>query len=169
VITIEDFLRTVDYKITDGDPYLWSCYGPNVRSLDYWNGSHSNSVSMSIEFDTKDQTVYEMQVWDGANEREYRWIHPNYVKAHKKESKARGVKRRQSIDDRKFIDIDVEEDILSKARAIYLGEDYDTRLIVPLELNDDELFQMMKLAHERDVTLNQLVEQILTEEIARRS
>lgn len=168
MITIEDFLKTIEYKITDGDVYLWSSYGPDVRSLDYWNGSHPDSVSISIYFDTKDQTVYEMQVWDGKNEREYRWIHPDFIKLHKKETKSYGKKFRQSIDGRKFIDIDMPEDILSKAKAIYLGEDYDTRITIPLELDDGEIFKLMQLAHERDITLNQLVEQLLTEEIERR-
>jgi len=169
MITIEKFLRLVEYKITDSDTYLWSCYGDNVRTLDYWNGSHTDSVSININFDTKNQTVYEMQAWDGKNEREYRWIHPDFAKAYKKESKKRGLKYRNSIDDRKFIDLEVEEDMLEKAGAIYLGEDYDTRITVPLTLDDDEVFQMMKIAHERDITLNELVEQVLLEEIARRS
>jgi predicted HicB family RNase H-like nuclease len=32
---------------------------------------------------------------------------------------------------------------------------------VPIELPDDELFQLMRMAHERDITLNQLVEEAL--------
>jgi len=38
---------------------------------------------------------------------------------------------------------------------------------VPLDLADDELFRLMTLAHERDITLNQMVEQILREVIER--
>lgn len=41
----------------------------------------------------------------------------------------------------------------------------DTRVEVPIELTNDEWFQMMKLAHERDITLNKFVEEILTEAI----
>jgi hypothetical protein len=37
----------------------------------------------------------------------------------------------------------------------------DTRVDVPLNLNQNELFKLMKLAHEQDITLNQLVESIL--------
>ena len=32
---------------------------------------------------------------------------------------------------------------------------------IELELEDDELFKLMQLAHDRDITLNQLVNQIL--------
>ena len=37
----------------------------------------------------------------------------------------------------------------------------DSRTTVEVELDDHEWYQLMKLAHERDITLNQLVEQIL--------
>lgn len=37
----------------------------------------------------------------------------------------------------------------------------DNRVDVPIELTNDEWFSLMKLAHERDITLNQFVEEIL--------
>jgi predicted DNA-binding ribbon-helix-helix protein len=37
------------------------------------------------------------------------------------------------------------------------------RATVEVELDDHEWYELMKLAHERDITLNQLVEQILRE------
>ena len=106
-----------------------------------------------------------MQAWDFDAQREYRWIHPDYLEAYRKEAKSRGIKRRKSIDDRKYIDLEVAEDILGKSRSIFLGEEYDTRVIVPLDLEDDLLFQLMKLAHEADMTLNDFVAYILRQEI----
>jgi hypothetical protein len=32
---------------------------------------------------------------------------------------------------------------------------------VPLTLGDDEMFELMKMAHEQDITLNELVERLL--------
>jgi hypothetical protein len=46
--------------------------------------------------------------------------------------------------------------------AIVTGQNYDTRIEVPLEMSDDEMLRLMTMAHEQDITLNQLVEQILT-------
>jgi len=43
----------------------------------------------------------------------------------------------------------------------------DNRVDVPIELTDDDWYTLMKMAHERDITLNQLVEEILTLEINR--
>jgi hypothetical protein len=37
----------------------------------------------------------------------------------------------------------------------------DNRATVEVDLEDHEWYELMKIAHERDITLNQLVEQIL--------
>jgi hypothetical protein len=42
-----------------------------------------------------------------------------------------------------------------------LTEPADGRATVEVELDDHEWYELMKLAHQRDITLNQLVEQIL--------
>ena len=52
---------------------------------------------------------------------------------------------------------------MEKAQAIVNGTEYDTRVQVPLELDDDTMFQMMRMAHERDLTLNEFVEDLLRE------
>ena len=43
----------------------------------------------------------------------------------------------------------------------------DNRVDVEIELNDEEWYTLMKIAHEQDITLNQLVERVLTAEIDR--
>ncbi len=40
-------------------------------------------------------------------------------------------------------------------------ESEDRRATVEVDLEDHEWYELMKIAHERDITLNQLVEQIL--------
>lgn len=42
----------------------------------------------------------------------------------------------------------------------------DGREAITLDLEKEELYQLMLIAHERDITLNQLVENILREFIA---
>jgi hypothetical protein len=83
----------------------------------------------------------------------------------KKEAKRRDVDRDQAWDDVNYVDLEADDDFIQKCLAIREGEDYDTRVSVPLTLGDDELFQLMKMAHERDLTLNQMVEQALQEVI----
>jgi len=43
----------------------------------------------------------------------------------------------------------------------------DDRVIIGLELEQDLLYQLMLMAHEQDITLNQLVEQILRQYLDR--
>ena len=39
----------------------------------------------------------------------------------------------------------------------------DNRVEIPLDLSDQELLVLFKLAHEQDLTFNQFVEKVLTE------
>jgi predicted DNA-binding ribbon-helix-helix protein len=43
----------------------------------------------------------------------------------------------------------------------------DGREEIAIELTDDEFLRLAKIAHERDITFNQLVEHILSEQIKR--
>ena len=43
----------------------------------------------------------------------------------------------------------------------------DNRVDVEIELTDAEWYTLMRMAHEQDITLNQLVERVLTAEINR--
>jgi hypothetical protein len=71
------------------------------------------------------------------------------------------VLENQAWDDVNYIDLDVDDDFIQKALAIRAGEDYDTRVSVPVDFTDEELLTYMKIAHERDVTFNQLIEDAL--------
>jgi hypothetical protein len=160
MITIKDFMQTVDYRITEGSDYGWNCFGPNAYRLDSWN-QEQDGHSVSMVFDTRTQVVYQMSAYDYPNERAYRWTNPEFRLEHDAESVERGVDGDQAWDDVNYVDLEVAEDMLEKARAIVAEEDYDTRIKVPVEFTDEELLTYMKLAHDRDITFNQLVEESL--------
>jgi len=164
MITLKDFMETVDYKVTEGSDYGWQCYGPNAYRLDSWN-QEQDGHSVSIIFDTRTHVVYEATVYDYKREHAYRLINPEYVEAHRNESAERDVLENQAWDDVDYVDLETLEDFLEKARAIVADEDYDTRVQVPVDFSDEELLTYMKLAHERDITFNQLVEEALREAI----
>ena len=155
-------METVNYRITEGSDYCWQCYGHDAYMLDSWNGEQDGH-SLTIIFDTKTQEVYEIQAHDYVHNRAYRLINPDYAKKNKKEAKKRNVSRKEAWDDVDYVDLETDEDFLEKAQAIVNGTDYDTRVQVPLELDDDTMFQMMRMAHERDLTLNEFVEDLLRE------
>jgi predicted HicB family RNase H-like nuclease len=159
---LKEYLEAIQYKITDGTDYGWNCYGTNTRYLD---SVQDDRYSISALFDSTNQFVYAIELWDYANNREYRWQHPDYKESFLEEAKEKGIDPKESLDGSKFIDLDVAEDILEKISAVVNGEEYDSRIQVPLTLPDNELFQLMKLAHENDITLNQFVEGVLKEAI----
>lgn len=168
MITLKDFMEAIQYQITDGSAYMWNCYGPNARSLDYWNGKTGpEGRTVTVIFDTETQFVYQMEAWDQSTDAAYRWIHPGYIEGNAAEAKRRGIDFEESFDGNKFTDLEVVEDILEKAAAMVAGEEYDDRVVVPLSLSDDEKHMLMELAHEADLSLNQYVEHILRLEIER--
>ncbi len=164
MITLKDFMETVDYKVTEGSEYCWMCYGPNAYRLDSWN-QEQEGHTVSIVFDTRTHVVYEATAYDYKRERAYRLINPDFKDAHSEESADRGVLENQAWDDVDYVDLETDEDFLEKARAIVADEDYDTRVQVPVNFTDEELLSYMKAAHERDITFNQLVEMALREAI----
>lgn len=165
-MNLKDFMEAVNYRITEGSEYCWSCFGPNAYRLDSWNGEQEG-YTISIVFDTVDQTVYEVEAWDYRNDRAYRWQNPEFVEVHKAESTERDIDYKNAWDGVDFVDLEVESDLWEKVRAIVAGEEYDTRVQIEVTFEDDVLFSLMKIAHDKDVTFNQLVEEVLTEELDR--
>jgi hypothetical protein len=162
MITIKEWMELVDYKITEGSDYGWDCYGPYSHQLDSWNGVHGKGgYSFSIIFSTKSQKVYEVQVHDYTNDRAYRMINPKFQEKHQKEAKNRGCNANEAWDDVEYVDLDLVDDFIQKALAIQAGEAYDTRVQVQVDFSDEDLLQYMKIAHDRDITFNQLIEEAL--------
>ena len=160
MITLKEWMEIVDYKITEGSDFGWNCYGKDVHMLDSWNGEQDGH-SFTVVFDTKNQTVYEVQAHDYVHNRAYRMINPDFQKKNKKEARKREIDNDQAWDDVNYTDLEVDDDFIQKCLSIKAGEDYDTRVSVPLELENDEMFELMKMAHEQDLTLNEFVEQLL--------
>ena len=148
MITLKQFMETVDYRICEGSS--WNGFAPGAYSLDHWNGDQDGH-SLCIIFNTKDQTVYCVQACDYKLNRAYRYTHPDHRKDLDK----------QAWDDVEWTDLEDETDWLEKAQAIVAGLDYDTRVSIPLELGEVEMFRLMSMAHKQDITLNQLVEKII--------
>lgn len=157
-----------NHRITEGSEYCWNCY-PNARYLSY----ESEFAHVSVLYSTETQEIYEADVsvkvdnWfdEDKNMRPYRWLNPEYKDAMISEAKTRKVKWRKAWDDVKWIDLEVEEDFLEKAKAIFNGESHDKRIQVPIDLEDDVMLQLCMEAHKRDITLNQMVEKVLREVI----
>jgi hypothetical protein len=166
MITLKEWMEVVEYRITEGSTYQWGCFGHNAYSLDSWTGPDiEDGHSFTIIFDNRTQEVYEVQAHDYANQRAYRLINPAYAEQYRAEAKSRNVLENQAWDDVDYVDLETDDDWMQKALAIAAGEDYDTRVSVPVDFTDEDLLKYMKLAHERDITFNQLVTEALIEAI----
>ena len=158
---LQDFFNTVNYKITEGSDFGWPCYSDHAFSLSAWNGDYEG-WGATVVFDTQTQTVFEVDICDYKRSRAYRYFNPDYrdqyrtyADQHHKESAD------QAWDDVRFVDLEEETDWLTKAAAIVAGQDYDTKVSIPVDLDKEEWYELMCKAHEQDITLNQLVEKIL--------
>jgi hypothetical protein len=161
MITLKEWMEVVDYRITEGSSYGWGCYGSDAYCLDSWNGDQDGH-SLSVTFDQRTQVVYEVQIHDYGHNRAYRMINPDYVKAHTAEAEHRNSDMEEAWEGVNYTDLDVDDDWIQKALAVVAGEDYDTRVSVPIDLPEAELMTLFKQAHAADMTFNAYVEQILT-------
>jgi hypothetical protein len=163
MLTLPEFFELIEHRVTGGSEFQWQCYGHHAYVIDSDGANHH----FSVVFDRDNQTVYEVTVCDYVNDRAYRMINPDFKFGHDDEAAGRGVPANQAWHDVLYVDLDVADDFIQKSQAIRDGKSYDTRVQLELDLDDDLLFGLMKLAHQQDITLNQLIEQILTEMIDR--
>ncbi len=167
MITLKEFMEVIDYRITEGDDYTWPCFGNDAKpySLSAWNGDH-DGWSFNIVFDTGTQEVYMVEACDYKHQRAYRRMNPDWVKDYQDYAKAHNPEYAdQAWDSVDFVDLEEDDDWIQKALSIKAGEDYDTRVSVPLELSDEDMLTYMKAAHERDMTFNQFVEEAIKQAV----
>ena len=157
--------QALDHKITSGSEHLWKCY-PDGRYLDY----ESDFAHATVIYNTVNQEIYQADIsikrdaWP-EDKKPYRWINPEHKHKFYKEAKKRKVDPEQAWDDVKFIDLEMEEDFLEKATSLFKGEECDTRVRFPIDLDDDVILKLAMEAHKRDITLNKMIEIILQEVI----
>lgn len=160
-------MEVIDHRVTEGSEFIWPCFGEHSTpySLSSWNQEH-DGWSFNITFDTGDQEVYMVEACDYKHNRAYRLINPTWVEAYREYAKKHNPDYAdQAWDNVNYVDLESDDDWIQKALAIKAGEDYDTRVSVPLELSDEDLLLYMKAAHERDMTFNQFVEEAIRQAV----
>lgn len=149
MINLKQWMEICNYKVTEGGEY--SPGTARIYSLDSWSGTQ-DGYSLFIGFDTNTQEVYTVEVHDYKNERSYRLINPDF---------AEHFKDTEAYDGIEFTDLEVDEDFIEKATAIINGEEYNTGILVQLDLPDSMMLELFKLAHEANMTFNEYVNMIL--------
>lgn len=157
MITIKEWLQLINYRITDGFEYKWKSFGNDAYGL----CSDSDNYTVAVMFDTRDQTVYQVDVSDYQNNRAYRLTNPDFVDAYRAEANSRQINPTEAWEGVNYTELETVADFIKKADAIINGVDYDTRVEIELDLDDATITQLMHLAHQNDITLNQMVEKTL--------
>lgn len=160
MITLEQFLNVTNYSINGSSPYQWKCYGPAARWLDC-GGESIDDWNASVVFDTVTREIYCAEVCDPDLDRYYRLHNPVHRSAYLDECKTRNIDPDEATDTKKFIELELVEDWLEKAAAIVNGYDYDTRVLISIDMDDQLLLDAMLAAHGLDITFNQYIERAL--------
>jgi hypothetical protein len=153
MITLKEWMEVTDCRITEGGDYYG--YG-GAYALTSWNGDQ-DGYSIEIIFSPRTQEVYEVQACDYKHQRAYRLVHGDYRDEKLDE---------EAWDNVNWVDLESDDDWIQKTLSIVAGEDYDTRVSIPIDLPDRELMALFKAAHEADMTFNDFVEQVLREKLA---
>lgn len=169
MITLNEWMELINYRVAEGSEYYWKCFGNDAYAMSTYNrgmwGDDEITWDTTVIFDTVTKEVYSVQLHDYKHNRAYRIIAPTYEKEYHKEASERGFNQKEAWEGVNYIDLEEDNDFVAKCIAMQDGIEYDTRVSVPLTVPDDVLFELMKRAHEEDITLNKLVEMVLWEAI----
>ena len=154
------YLQEANYQIDDsGSLSNWSSI-PNARHFD----SFTESGCLGIIFNSETREVYELTATGEAGYAfgpvAYRWVNPDYLKAYRAEHETKGFDWKD-FSELDYVDLETPDDLFEKGRAILDNVDFDRRVQIPLELEDDVIYELMKKAHERDITFNALIEELV--------
>jgi hypothetical protein len=157
--------NALEHRIAGGSEFQWSCW-PDARYIDF----ESDFAHASVVFNSRTQEVYSADVsvkremWH-TDSAPYRWLNPTYKQQYVDEAQSRGVDYGLAWDNTVWTDLEVEEDWLEKAAAMFKGDEWDTRIQVPIDLPDHELLELMMMAHRQDKTFNNFVTEILEQQL----
>lgn len=161
-MNLKEVNEALNHRITSGSEFLWKCF-PDGRYLDY----ESEFAYVSVIYNTATQEIYQAEASQRYDDtvKPYRWLNPEFKDAYYNEAKERNISPSEAWDDVKWVDLEVEEDFLEKATKMFEGQIFDTRIKIPIDLDDTTMLTLALEAHKRDITFNQLVEDLLQEVI----
>jgi hypothetical protein len=160
--TLTNFLKAIDYKITDSSEYNWHCYGSDIRSIDSYNLGITECTAL---FTKSEGEIRELTMHDYENDRSYRWTDPKFEQARKDEALSIGADDSLAYDGVNFIELEMVEDMFEKMEAVTKGEKYDTRITIPVDLTEQEFLEVARAAHALDITINAFFEMAIKEAV----
>jgi hypothetical protein len=159
-MSVEKFLKAINYKINDGYDYQWNCFGDNAHSIE---SIDEDNYECECIFDTKTQNVYQLSMVDYVLNIGYTWLNPEFKEYYFNESVKRNVNPFEATEEIKYHECELMTDILEKMTLLVNGEEYDKGILIPLDLPDDLYNDLMLLASDRNVTIDKLISDALEE------
>lgn len=175
---INQVMAAANWCALSGSVYYWDCFGPNVRILTFEKNQTDGSAPVyndnevaDVVYSTTTGQVYKLSVYnqpkfDGdENTWAYTWIDPEVKNQYIAECRQRNVVPFVVWESFVAALVETEDDILQKLHDQVNMRKVDHCIQVPLKLSDKEWYSLMRMAHEKDITLNQLVENTLTKHL----
>ena len=160
---LNQVLKVINHTFASGGPFLWTCYGEDAMYIDF---KTINNVPVgSILFDTSTAEVYEITAEIPDEELSYRWISSDFREEFYAESISKGFDPSIAWDKVRFVDVEIEEDILEKVEAIVNGREFDRSVSVQLEFTEEEELELHRQAHKAGITTNEYVNMALRSQI----
>lgn len=159
-----EVLQKIKPNITSGSQFLWKCYGNNAWMIDLCRIDtklHMNET-VTIIYDSQHMEIYEISTYSEIHQLEYKWYNPNYREIVKEEYKNRNIDFDDPIcEDIKLIELEMLDDIIEKSSAIIEGKDFDKRILVELNLTNEEIETLTRASVLSNQTIDEFVNSAL--------
>lgn len=166
-MNLSEIIKITNFKMNEENiPFLWNCFGKNARILDF--NSNNLSYSVSCVFDSETQKIYEVNICS-SDSKYYRWIDENFIEIVKKEYCDKNIDFKKATDELNWIDLDNTEDVLRKVTQVIENGVCDEYVVINLDLEKDVIFNLSMLAHEKNITLNEMIVEILRKEMNKKN
>lgn len=99
-----DVIVAVEGRVSGGCEYMWNCWGPNARYMDF--ADVDGQEFCNCVFDTKTYDVYDIRIFVPGYDQCFIWFNPEFKDAHENESKMRDVDPLLAYDKVFFTEVD---------------------------------------------------------------
>jgi hypothetical protein len=152
----DSFLKTCDYQLTESNKFGWSCW-PKA-----WIYTAENDYGrVEAVANAADDVIYEVTAYTHKDEKPYRWLNPQFMADFKSECTQRRISVGEAWNSVVYADTESFQDILDKAFAIFHGLNFDEKLVISLDVSTAQLLTLALAAHEKEVSLNDFIIQVV--------
>lgn len=149
------FMRCIQHRITGGSAHLWTCYPGG------WHYECDNDkAGLTLIANCDAGVVYEANIIPNSTGAAYRWINPDYVLAFREESARLDLDWEEALQGEKWVDVQNFDEFLAKAAQIR-DDLLPPQVDVDLTLDDDVVLSLALAAHEKGITLNEHITDVM--------